>query len=122
MKGIKTGKAIGALIKHRRRSIGLSQEKLAVALGVSYQQIQRYENGTNLLSTDKLQIIAQVLEMPVGYFFDEEVGDTEGAGKATVGNKSKDESKMLRLYRNADAKYKRHVNFFLKLAIAKRKH
>jgi len=117
MKGIKTGKAIGALIKHRRRSIGLSQEKLAVALGVSYQQIQRYENGTNLLSTDKLQIIAQVLEMPVGYFFE----DVGGAGKAPVDYKSKDEAKMLRLYRNAEAKHKKHVNLFLKLTVDKRK-
>lgn len=68
---VKSGKLIGAGIKARRKELGLSQEKLAEALGVSYQQVQRYENGTNLLSTDKLQIIAKVLEVPVSYFFGE---------------------------------------------------
>ena len=47
MKNIKSGKAIGLRIKHRRKELGISQEKLAEALNVSYQQVQRYENGTN---------------------------------------------------------------------------
>ena len=70
MEHIKSGKPSGP-DKSTRKELGLSQEKLAEALGVSYQQVQRYENGTNLLSTDKLQIIAKVLEVPVNYFFKE---------------------------------------------------
>ena len=65
-------------IKHRRKELGLSQEKMAEALNVSYQQVQRYENCTNLLNTDKLQLIAKSLGVPVSYFFDEGIMSEKG--------------------------------------------
>ena len=46
-KKIKTSREIGEKIKRRRRKLGISQEELAETLGVTYQQVQRYENGTN---------------------------------------------------------------------------
>jgi len=112
MKGIKSGKIIGSRIKQRRRSLGLSQEKLAENLGVSYQQVQRYENGTNLLSTDKLQVVADFLAVPVGYLFLED----DRAVKIEVKYESREEAKLLRLYRNIDNRYKTCITTIIKLA------
>ena len=68
-KRIITSKKIGEKIKKRRVEFGLSQEKLAYALGVTYQQVQRYENGTNRLNVENIQLIADILSLPVSYFF-----------------------------------------------------
>ncbi len=62
-------KEIGAAIRQRRRELALSQEGLAVRLNVSYQQIQRYENGKSGISVENLQHIAQALAVPIDYFF-----------------------------------------------------
>jgi len=69
-KRIKTSKEIGEKIKRRRREIGISQEQLAETLGVTYQQVQRYENGMNKLNVENIQIIADALSVPVSYFFE----------------------------------------------------
>ena len=114
---IKSGKLIGAGIKARRKELGLSQEKLAEALGVSYQQVQRYENGTNLLSTDKLQIIAKVLEVPVGYFFKEPEEITITAAPKT---KSTDAEAILNCLDAIDKKCKRCIMGYL-LLVARNK-
>jgi len=68
-KRIITSKEIGEKIKKRRVKLGLSQEKLAYALGVTYQQVQRYENGTNRLNVENIQLIADILSLPVSHFF-----------------------------------------------------
>lgn len=60
---------IGARIRARRNELGLIQEQLATALGISYQQIQKYENGSNRITVDRLLLLARRLEVPVGYFF-----------------------------------------------------
>lgn len=114
---IKSGKLIGAGIKARRKELGLSQEKLAEALDVSYQQVQRYENGTNLLSTDKLQIIAKVLEVPVGYFFKEPKEITITAAPRI---KSPDAEVVLDCLDAIDKKCKRCIMGYL-IMVAKRK-
>jgi transcriptional regulator with XRE-family HTH domain len=49
----------------------MSQVRLAVGLGVSFQQVQKYENGTNRLSASRLQRAAEVLEIPMTFFFDD---------------------------------------------------
>jgi transcriptional regulator with XRE-family HTH domain len=68
---------IGERIRLRRTELGLTQDQLAAALGVSYQQIQKYENGANRISAARLWQIGRRLEVPVGWFFDEpgESGD-----------------------------------------------
>ncbi len=71
-KRIKTSKEIGEKIKRWRRELGISQEKLAEMLGVTYQQVQRYENGTNKLNVENIQVVADVLSVPVSYFFEPE--------------------------------------------------
>ena len=68
-KGIITSKEIGGRIKNRRIELGISQEKLAEVLDVTYQQVQRYENGTNRLNVENIQLIADALSVPVSHFF-----------------------------------------------------
>ena len=63
-------KQVGKQIRARRRLLGLSQTKLADAIGVTYQQVQKYENGVNRVSAGRLQQIAHILQAPIAYFFD----------------------------------------------------
>jgi len=60
---------IGRKLKEFRKHKGLSQEGLAELIGLSFQQIQKYESGVNKLNTDKLQAIANILCVPVASFF-----------------------------------------------------
>lgn len=60
---------VGKLIRARRRAIGLSQQDLAPAIGVTFQQVQKYELGTNRVSASKLFAVAQALGVPVATFF-----------------------------------------------------
>lgn len=62
---------IGLKLRQRRTILGVSQEKLAESLGVTFQQIQKYENGANRISASRLNLISQVLSVPFSYFFDE---------------------------------------------------
>lgn len=69
-KNVITSREIGERIKKRRRELRISQECLAELLGVSYQQVQRYENGTNRLNVENIQIIANALSVSLAYFFE----------------------------------------------------
>lgn len=55
----------------RRQVLGMSQQSLARLMGVSYQQVQKYERGTNRLGSSRLHRLAEVLDVPVAWFFDE---------------------------------------------------
>ena len=61
---------VGKRLRERRVALGMSQEKLADALGISFQQIQKYEAGTNRVAASRLWDIAKALEVDVGYFFE----------------------------------------------------
>ncbi len=65
-----TDKYVGRRVRMRRMMLGLSQEKLADALGLTFQQVQKYEKGTNRISASRLQAISQILDTPVHFFFD----------------------------------------------------
>lgn len=69
---------IGLIIQKRRIELGLSQEDLAERVGVTYQQIQRYEYGKTNLKMDKLQAIARALAVPTAHFFSKESSETVG--------------------------------------------
>ena len=62
---------VGSRIRLRRQLLGWPQEKLAELLGVTFQQIQKYERGTNRLGASRLWDAANILEVPVGFFFDD---------------------------------------------------
>ncbi len=75
---LKTGKRpnptdiyVGSRIRMRRKMLGLSQEKLGERLGITFQQIQKYEKGTNRVGASRLQAMSDALEVPVAYFFPE---------------------------------------------------
>jgi transcriptional regulator with XRE-family HTH domain len=67
-----TSEEIGKKIKKLRRDLRISQEAMAEALGVTYQQVQRYENGANKLNVENIQVIAQVLSVKTSFFFETE--------------------------------------------------
>ena len=70
---------VGRRIRMRRTMIGLSQEKLGAALGLTFQQVQKYEKGSNRVSASRLYNVAKVLGVPVQYFFDELQGEQQPA-------------------------------------------
>lgn len=61
---------VGARIRERRIMLGLSQQQMADLIGVTYQQAHKYERGINRISAGRLHQTAQVLGVPVGYFFE----------------------------------------------------
>ena len=60
---------VGGQIRTRRLLLGLNQEELAQSLGLTFQQVQKYESGANRVSASRLWEIAAILKMPIGYFF-----------------------------------------------------
>ncbi|AXA44342.1 MULTISPECIES: helix-turn-helix domain-containing protein [Rhizobium] len=73
---VKTANAIdsyvGARIRARRQLLGMSQERLAEQIGVTFQQVQKYEKGINRIGASRLQRIADVLHTSVSFFFEQE--------------------------------------------------
>ena len=62
---------VGARLRQRRTLLGMSQERLADALGITFQQVQKYERGANRVGSSRLFDVARVLDVPISYFFDE---------------------------------------------------
>ena len=75
---------IGARVRLRRLTAGMSQEQLGAALGVTFQQVQKYEKGTNRIGAGRLYRISRILDVPVSYFY-EGLGHTNGASHAADG-------------------------------------
>jgi len=69
-------KNLGAFIRHRRKRLKLSQVELASAIGVTYQQVQKYETGANRLSVERLFKIATVLRTPTRFFSPPQLNQT----------------------------------------------
>lgn len=92
---IRSSKEIGEKLKEFRKLRGLTQEQLAEMVEVTFQQIQKYENGNTRLNTDKLQAVAQALDVPVSAFFDEGCRDEKLL--------SEQEQKLLKGYRSLNS-------------------
>ncbi len=82
-------KHVGSRVRMRRMMLSMSQEKLGDALGLTFQQVQKYEKGTNRIGASRLQQISHILQVPVSFFFDGAphvhvpgMGRTEGMGEA----------------------------------------
>ena len=63
-------KHVGSRVRLRRMMLGMSQEKLGDALDLTFQQVQKYEKGTNRIGASRLQQISQILQVPVSFFFE----------------------------------------------------
>ena len=78
-------KHVGSRVRMRRMMLGMSQEKLGDALGLTFQQVQKYEKGTNRISASRLQQSAHILQVPVTFFFElapHQPGQPKGLGDA----------------------------------------
>jgi len=62
---------LGKKLRMRRLSLGLTQTKVALALNVTFQQVQKYEKGTNGVSSNRLMQLSQFLKVPITYFYEE---------------------------------------------------
>jgi transcriptional regulator with XRE-family HTH domain len=71
-------KHVGSRARMRRMMLGMSQEKLGDALGLTFQQVQKYEKGTNRISASRLQHLSQILQVPVPFFFEGAPGGAAG--------------------------------------------
>jgi transcriptional regulator with XRE-family HTH domain len=63
-------KHVGSRVRMRRMMLNMSQEKLGDALGLTFQQVQKYEKGTNRIGASRLQQISSILQVPVAFFFE----------------------------------------------------
>lgn len=80
-----TDKHVGSRIRMRRLMLDMSQTALADALGISFQQVQKYENGRNRVSASRLQQMSNILEVPVLFFFEGlPTASNAAKGKATA--------------------------------------
>ncbi len=83
---VRTGKPnpvdihVGSRVRLRRTLLGLSQEKLGEAIGLTFQQIQKYERGANRVGASRLFALSRVLDVPVGFFFEEMPPELTGKG------------------------------------------
>lgn len=103
-------KEIGARVRLRRVQIGMSQEKLGEALGLTFQQIQKYEKGMNRISVSRLDQIAYALSTGIDYF----LPNTASQGKsATFMPMDKDSLDLLDLFDQIQSKTMRRAIIFL---------
>ncbi len=74
---------VGERVRMRRKFLGKSQINLAMAIGLTFQQVQKYERGSNRISASKLYEISKFLKTPIGYFFEGyEAQQTEGLSES----------------------------------------
>lgn len=72
---------VGSRIRLRRNMLGMSQEKLGENLGITFQQIQKYEKGTNRVGASRLQAISDILGVPVSFLFEDAPGHEAATSK-----------------------------------------
>ncbi|WP_395670378.1 helix-turn-helix domain-containing protein [Phenylobacterium sp.] len=73
---------VGLRIRMRRKELGMSQDKLAEALGITFQQVQKYERGSNRVSASKLWETARALRAPINYFYEGLPEDSDASTKS----------------------------------------
>ncbi|WP_296040758.1 helix-turn-helix domain-containing protein [uncultured Agrobacterium sp.] len=75
---------VGSRIRLRRTMLGMSQEKLGESLGITFQQIQKYEKGTNRVGASRLQNISAILNVPVSFFFEDAPGEQSASASSSA--------------------------------------
>lgn len=89
---------VGSRVRLRRTLLGMSQEKLGKAVGLTFQQIQKYERGANRIGSSRLYQLSNVLDVPVSFFFDgvEERLGNDGSGASGGGQDSYESDQLSR--------------------------
>ena len=101
---------LGSKLRMRRLSLGLTQTKVAQAINVTFQQIQKYEKGTNGISSLRIMQLANFLKVPVVFFF-EDYPFYEGASAEVSNNKAEDlnYSFLVKLFSNLSEQQKEKI-------------
>ncbi len=81
---------VGRRVRQRRTLLGMSQTTLGDTLGLSFQQVQKYENGTNRISASRIFNLSRVLDVPVEFFFDDMPAAVAASSPAQSGGKAKE--------------------------------
>lgn len=107
LKLLKSDKSVGELIRQMRKSSGMSQMQLAEKVGISYQQVQKYEKGVNRLTVSRMKQISGALGVPASFFLDEEdpLMPAEQKGRTGLLN---DEARLLMLSRRISSRKLKH--------------
>ncbi|MEE8371980.1 MAG: helix-turn-helix transcriptional regulator [Sphingomonadales bacterium] len=111
---------VGSRVRLRRTLLGLSQQKLGTALGLTFQQIQKYERGANRIGSSRLFRLSRILDVEVAYFFEElpagvlsgakGLAETEGSGFAADQLSRRETLELVRAYyRISDPKVRKRV-------------
>ena len=105
---------VGSRIRVRRLALGMSQSNLGQAIGVTFQQMQKYERGVNRITAGRLFMLAHVLDVPIGYFFDDGLTPRAGTdGEAVAPHEARvahESGVLLQLFqRIPDPKLRQHI-------------
>src|SRR6188768_1723499 len=80
---------VGSRIRLRRNVLSISQEKLGEACGITFQQVQKYEKGTNRMGAGRLHHIARVLDVPIEFFYEGASSDQDANGPTMIDGQSR---------------------------------
>ena len=105
---------VGERVRARRKAMGITQDRLAQALDLTFQQVQKYERGVNRMSASKLFEAAQVLNVPVNWFFEGDVAPLPRLAEATERFEqeqlaARETRELLSAYQKLDPKLRRQV-------------
>ncbi len=87
---------VGARVRMRRTLLGMSQEKLGEAIGLTFQQVQKYERGANRIGSSRLYDVARVLDVPVEFFFEDMPAKVVGNSPSQRRRKAEESSRYER--------------------------
>ena len=87
---------VGSRVRMRRTLLGMSQEKLGEALGLTFQQVQKYERGANRIGASRLFEISRSLDVPVSFFFEDMPAEAAHARAASLSGLAEDQEEMER--------------------------
>ena len=107
---------LGSKLRMRRLALGLTQTKVAQAINVTFQQIQKYEKGTNGISSLRIMQLANFLKVPVVYFFEDypEYSEFEKYNKDNTGEEDLNYSFLAKLFSTLSDKQKDKISQILK--------
>jgi transcriptional regulator with XRE-family HTH domain len=114
---------VGSRLRQRRMLLGISQEQLAEMLGLTFQQVQKYERGTNRVSASRLFQLARALDTPITWFFDEMESErggekVEGAGEDNDPMSRRETLELVRVYSRIDDRKVRKKLYEMAKALA----
>lgn len=120
---------VGSRIRMRRQLIGMSQERLGELLGITFQQVQKYEKGSNRISSSRLYFTSKILGVPVQFFFDDLPGADEHGGHGELREEDAVLSALMNVegvtlakaFRDADSNNKRKLISVIARVIAETK-